>query len=544
MRHVSRSIPRPAVVAIAAILLMTSVAPVAAASPTSEIQQTQGFRKAVTAAGIREHQAAFQAMSDANGGNRAAGSPAYAASRDYVMARMAAAGYTVSTHSFQFAYNADRTPPVFTQTAPTPAAYVDGVDFFSMTFSPNGDVTAPVTAVDLVLVGPTVDNVTSGCEAADFAGFPANTIALVQRGTCTFAVKAANAAAAGAVAVIVLNRGDVGFTAAFSGTLGGPVAHNLPTIGTSFAIGADLSNGIANGPTGSSARVRVDRVNEIRTTENVIAESPGGDPNRVVVVGAHLDSVPRGPGVNDNGSGSAAILEIAEVFAAQGREPRNKLRFMWFSAEEFGLIGSTAYVASLSQAERDRIEMMLNFDMVGSPNYVRFVYDGDNSAFPPGPGAAVGPPGSAEIERVFADYFAAQNLASEETAFSGRSDYGPFIAPAVNIPAGGLFTGAEGIKTAAQQAVYGGVAGAQYDPCYHLACDTFAGTSTPLAVLGLDQMSDAAAHAVLLFSKRNFAQEPLTTTSAAADLSLRHLSVGVGDAGPHPASDDHEPADR
>lgn len=236
----------------------------------------------------------------------------------------------------------------------------------------------------------------------------------------------------------------------------------------------------------------------------------------------------------------AVDLEIAEVFAAQARDTRNKIRFMWFGAEEFGLLGSRAYVNSLSQAERDRIELMLNFDMIGSPNYVRFVYDGDNSEFPPGPGAAVGPPGSGEIERVFADYFSAQGLASEETAFSGRSDYGPFIAAGVNIPAGGLFTGAEGVKTAQQAQLYGGTAGAQYDPCYHLACDTFANT----ALSGLDEMSDAAAHAVLLFSKRHFEKEPLTAISAAADVSLRRTSVGSGDAGPHPADDDHDVVDR
>lgn len=540
----ARPIRRSLVLPILVMLLATTVAPVAGADPNSEIQQTKGFRNAVTVAGIREHQAAFQAHSDALGGNRVASSAAYEASANYVVARMEAAGYQVSSHYFTFTYNADLTPPIFNQVSPTATSYVDGIDFSSMTFSPNGDYTAAVTAVDLVVPSPVANGNTSGCETSDFAGFPAGTIALVQRGTCTFAVKAANADAAGAVAVIVFNEGQPGRTAAVAGTLGGPVTHDAPTIGTTFAIGDDLRNGVLNGPTGSTARVRVDRINEVRTTRNVIAETPGGDPNRVVVVGAHLDSVPRGPGINDNGSGSGALLEIAEVFAAQARETRNKLRFMWFGAEEFGLLGSRAYVNSLSQAERDRIELMLNFDMIGSPNYVRFVYDGDNSAFPPGPNAAVGPPGSAEIERVFADYFASQGLASEETAFSGRSDYGPFIAAGVGIPAGGLFTGAEGVKTATQQATYGGTAGDQYDPCYHLACDTFAGTSTPYALTGLDQMSDATAHAVLLFSKRNFDKEPLTTVSAAADTSLRRTSVGSGDAGPHPASDDHDVVDR
>jgi Zn-dependent M28 family amino/carboxypeptidase len=520
------------------------VAPVVqGASPTSEIQQTQGFRKAVTVAGIREHQEAFQDFADAGVGNRVASSDAYEDSADYVAERMEAAGYEVSSHSFEFIYNADLTTPIFEQISPVSVSYTDGVDFLSMTFSPNADVTAPVTAVDLNIANPDVAP-TSGCEPADFAGFPAGNIALTQRGTCTFAQKAQNAADAGAAAVIVFNRGIAGQTAGFGGTLGGVVTHNAAVIGTSFDIGVDFANGVTNGPTGTTARVKVDRINEERTTRNVIAESPGGDPNHVIVIGAHLDSVPRGPGINDNGSGSGAILEIAEVFAAQGRETRNKLRFVWWGAEEFGLLGSEAYVDDLSQAEIDAIELVLNFDMVGSPNYVRFVYDGDNSAFPPVPGQIQpGPPGSGEIERVFRDYFASQGMASEPTPFNGRSDYGPFIATGVDIPAGGLFTGAEGTKTAAQVLEYGGIEGAQYDPCYHLACDTFAGTAaggTPpgLAITALDEMSDAVAHAVLLFSKRNFEKEPLTMVAAAADLSLRPFSVGGTTDSPAPAWDE------
>ena len=537
---------RAIVPAVVALFVLAALAPpVTAQAPPGEIEQTKGFRKAVTIQGIREHQLAFQAHANAFGINRVAGSDAYNASRDYVIQRMTAAGYEVSTFAFDFQYNADLTTPIFQQVSPTPTNYLDGVDFASMTFSPNGDHTAAVIAVDLVVPSPgDMNGNTSGCQATDFAGFPAGSIALIQRGTCTFADKAANAAAAGAVAVIVFNEGQPGRTAAVAGTLGGPVAHNVPVIGTSFAIGDDLRNGVLNGPTGSVAHVKVDRVNETRTTHNVIAETPGGDPDRVVVVGAHLDSVPRGPGINDNGSGSATILEIAETYAAQDREPRNKLRFMWFGAEEFGLLGSEAYVDSLSESEVDQIELMLNFDMVGSPNFVRFVYDGDNSAFPPGPGAAPGPPGSAEIERVFADYFAAQGLPSAETAFSGRSDYGPFIAEGIDIPAGGLFTGAEGMKTAEQAAIYGGTAGDQYDPCYHLACDTFAGTGTAYALSGLDQMSDAAAHAVLLFSKRNFANNPLSETSPDADSSLRSLTTSGTSDGPRPALDDHATVDR
>jgi Zn-dependent M28 family amino/carboxypeptidase len=299
------------------------------------------------------------------------------------------------------------------------------------------------------------------------------------------------------------------------------------SVGTTLALGQDLANGIASGSTGSTVTIRIDRVEEIRTTHNVIAETPGGDPNRVVVTGAHLDSVPRGPGINDNGSGSATILEIAETYAAQGREPRNKVRFMWYGAEEFGLLGSQAYVDSLSQAEQDQIMAMVNFDMVGSPNYVRFVYDGDNSAFPVGPGAAEGPPGSAYLESLFVDYFNSVGLANDPTPFSGRSDYGPFIA--VGIPAGGLFTGAEGVKTAAQAVTYGGTAGVPYDPCYHLACDTYANNSNS----GLDEMSDAAAHVVLTLSRVKI---DVRQTDAVA--ALRTSSSLVADApGPEVADD-------
>ena len=211
------------------------------------------------------------------------------------------------------------------------------------------------------------------------------------------------------------------------------------TIDTAIA----LANGVQSGDTGLRARFRIDWRPGSYPTKNVIAETRGGDPNSVIVVGAHLDSVGTGPGINDNGSGSAGILELARKL--QAFKLQHKVRFVWFSAEESGLLGSEAYVASLPAAERAKIKAMLNFDMIGSPNFVRFVYDGDLSDSEPPPGGA--PAGSAEIEALFLDYFASQGLPTEPTAFDGRSDYGPFIA--AGIPAGGLFTGAEEIKTPA-----------------------------------------------------------------------------------------------
>ena len=534
MRSISTRRHASGIVAVASASLLTlSTLGANAASTPSDLQVTQGLRKAVAADGMFEHLSALQQIADRNGGNRVSGFPAYDESVDYVEGRLTAAGYDVTVQPFEFPFNADRTPPVFQQVAPSQATYADGIDFASMTYSGNGDTTASVTAVDLTLPPAAQPNSsTSGCEVADFAGFPAGTIALAQRGTCGFRQKADNAQAAGASAIIIFNEGQPGRTAAVAGTLSSPGV-TIPVLGTTFAIGEDLSNGVTNGATGSQARVRVDRVNETRTTYNVLAETPTGNPDNVIMVGAHLDSVPRGPGINDNGSGSAGILEIAESIAARDITPRNKIRFAFWGAEEFGLLGSRHYVGQLSAEEKDKIALNLNFDMIGSPNYVRFVYDGDNSKFPVGPGSADGPAGSGEIERVFHDYFKGVNLASSETPFSGRSDYGPFIAQ--GIPAGGLFTGAEGVKTADEAAIYGGEAGVAYDACYHLSCDTLTNVNRQ----GINEMADAAAHATLLFARRNFAEYPLVDPSE----PVGGVSGTTGGGGLHDEHD-HDEVDR
>jgi Zn-dependent M28 family amino/carboxypeptidase len=427
----------------------------------------------VTLAGVREHQAAFQAIADANGGTRAAGEPGYEASVDYVVERMTAAGYQVTLDEFPFVYVAQA---ILRQLTPLAASYETG----AFTGTGYGDVSAGVTAVDINLVPPRAS--TSGCEAADFAGFGAGNIALIQRGTCTFATKALNAQAAGASAVIIFNQGNTPERLPLIiGTLA-PSTATIPVVGASFADGSALSQA------GSTAQVKIDAPQNI-VLENVIAESTGGDPNNVVMAGAHLDSVQRGPGINDNGSGSAAILEVAEQLAKV--KPRNKLRFAWWGAEEAGLVGSTAYVAGLSAEEQARISLYLNFDMVGSPNHVFFIYDGDDSD---ATGAPAGPAGSAQIEKTFERFFVSRGIPFKGTDFSGRSDYGPFIA--AGIPSGGLFTGAEGIKTAAEVALWGGTAGQQYDPCYHLACDTYANNNDT----ALDVNADAIGYATLQYA--------------------------------------------
>ncbi|WP_106243998.1 M28 family peptidase [Nonomuraea fuscirosea] len=223
------------------------------------------------------------------------------------------------------------------------------------------------------------------------------------------------------------------------------------------------------------------------TGYNLIADWPGGDPNDILMVGAHLDSVTAGPGINDNGSGSAAILETALEVARQSLQPVKHLRFAWWGAEEQGLRGSQFYVNNLPAAERARIKGYLNFDMVGSPNAGYFIYDGDNSD---GTGSGPGPAGSAALERTLQDYFTSIGVPTRGTDFDGRSDYGPFIA--VGIPAGGTFTGAEGTKSSAQAGLWGGTAGQAFDVCYHRSCDTTANVNDT----ALDRNADAIAYAV------------------------------------------------
>ena len=455
-----------------------------AASAESNNNNSEKLRRAVTVEGIQRHLDAFQQIATVAGGNRFAGTTGHDNSATYVADQLRAAGYSPTFQEFQYDAFFERTPSQLHQISPNATTYTNGVEFRVLSYSGSGDVTAPLAV-------PTGDS--RGCYASDWAGYASGTIALVQRGTpagfpggsCTFRIKLDNARAAGASAVLVYNN----VAGVVNGTLGATGLSQIPGLGITQALGQSLRTQIASQQT--VMRVRTDTGSERLTTRNVLAETAGGDASNVVMVGAHLDSVTAGPGINDNGSGSAAILETAIQMAKVS--PRNKVRFAWWSAEESGLLGSNYYVADLPQAERDKIALYLNFDMVGSPNFARFVYDGDNST---GTGAA-GPAGSDVIERVFYGYFQSVGLYAEPSPFNGRSDYGPFIAAGVGIPAGGLFTGAEGIKTAAQAAKYGGTAGVAYDPCYHAACDTTANVSTT----AIDTMSDAIAHSVITFAQ-------------------------------------------
>ena len=471
--------------AAASLVLVAPASPASAASDTTCESRTNDTIKKLLACvklkGVRDHQAALQAIADANGGTRASGTSGYDASADYAVNVFESAGYDVTVQEFEFLKSVELGPSDLQQLSPSTVTYIEGTDFQTFSQTDAGDVSAAVTAVDLQLGLGNAS--TSGCEPADFAGFPAGNIALMQRGFCSFEAKVENAAAAGATGAIIFNQGNTPErTGLINGTLGETNESGIPAMDATYALGAEWA-----ATPGLVMRLHANVFRGELTTSNVLAESRSGNAGNVVMVGAHLDSVDEGPGINDNGSGTAAILETAQQMAKV--KPRNKVRFALWGAEESGLVGSDNYVFGLSDEERAKIALYLNFDMIGSPNYVRFVYDGDGSAF-----GLAGPPGSAPIENYFTNFYASRGLASEETQISFRSDYAAFFDS--GIPFGGLFTGAEGVKTPEQAAIYGGVAGEQYDPCYHQACDTFDNNSNEV----LDLNSDAVAASTLKFA--------------------------------------------
>jgi Zn-dependent M28 family amino/carboxypeptidase len=457
--------------ACAAALSVLATAPAAVAAPP-DVDSTR-LEQLVTVEGITEHQQALQNIANLNGGNRYTRSSGYTASAAYVKATLEKAGYNARYEMFNMPIWHEDAPPMMERTAPTSRTYIAGsaaqdnspsVDFIAFEHSPTKSVSANVVPTTDIKV-PSTGGSTSGCEMTDFPSNTRGAISLIQRGTCGFTNKLQNALDAGAVGVIMFNEGDTAGrrNALFRSAL---PDYPIPAVMSSYAVGEELYN-LAKAQT-TTVNLTTNGVDVETLYPNVVAETAAGDPNHVVLAGAHLDSVPAGPGINDDGSGTAFQLELAEQLAKAGTSPRNKIRLLWFGGEEDGLVGSQYYAAHMSDADVAKADAMIDTDMIASPNFARLVYDGDGSSFGP---ANSGPAGSGTIENVFVRYWAQRGLVSEPIPFDGRSDYVGFIRR--GIPAGGVFAGAEAPKTAAQVAKYGGVQGEQLDPCYHEACDTY-----------------------------------------------------------------------
>ncbi|KAH6691392.1 hypothetical protein F5X68DRAFT_201824 [Plectosphaerella plurivora] len=349
----------------------------------------------------------------------------------------------------------------------------------------------PVTA-------PLVNVANVGCEAADYPATVSGNIAFVSRGTCSFAIKSTNAKAAGALGVVVYNNAP----GALSGTLGEPFGSYAPAIGISQEDGQAILAQLATGEV--SAVLDIDAVVEERVSYNVIAETKEGDHDNVLVLGGHSDSVAAGPGINDDGSGIVGVLNVAQNLAKF--RVHNAVRFAFWSAEEFGLLGSYFYINSVngSDTELAKIRAYLNFDMIASPNFMYGIYDGDGSDF-----GLTGPAGSDVIERDFEEFYDDKGLNHVATEFSGRSDYAAFIEN--GIPSGGIFTGAEGLKTEAEAALFGGEAGVAYDINYHKRGDDINNLNLDAYLVNTQSIAHTVAKYALSFD-----------SLSPVDLSKRH----------------------
>ena len=430
--------------------------------------------------GAFAHVRALQEIASANGGNRAAGTAGYDRSADYVADRLRAAGYVVRLEEFTFPFFEERSPPVVATGSGEREFTPLAASMRTLANSGSGDVTGRLQAVDLDLQdgippGPS----TSGCEASDFERFERGAIALVRRGTCPFQMKVENATSAGAAGVIIMNEGS---TPERSNTFAGRLTRvaSVPVVGIAFEPGRLLASALSRGDN-VVMRVQVNAEAGLRTTRNVLADREG-DPARTIVIGAHLDSVREGPGMNDNASGSAAVLEAALRLAPFGTGPR--LRFAFWGAEEVGLVGSRHHVTSLSDEERRTIVLYVNLDMVGSPNFGRFVQ------------LAQEKPDSlaAAVRRALVSYFRDRNLPVEERVRTGQRGFGSDDASfgEKGIPTLGLYAGAGETKQEVHTALFGGSAGRPFDPCYHRACDTMDNVNRGV----LEEMSSALSHAL------------------------------------------------
>lgn len=323
--------------------------------------------------------------------------------------------------------------------------------------------TVPSSAQAMSLTPPTHDNepvfgslalvAGSGCSADNYPPQVAGAIALIKRGECPFGTKSLLAGKAGAVAAVVYNNED----GPLSGTLGTPTDGQVATFGLSLADAAGLVAALEKGVALDGIAYMDSVVNVVHTT-NVLAQTVEGDQDNCVMLGGHSDSVTAGPGINDDGSGSLSLLEIATQLVRY--RVNNCVRFAWWAAEEEGLLGSDYYAATLPEEENLKVRLFMDYDMLGSPNFAYQVYDALDKE---------NPAGSEALRNLYIDWYTAHGLNYSLIPFDGRSDYDGFIR--AGIPAGGIATGAEGIKTADEALQFGGKAGDWYDPCYHQLCD-------------------------------------------------------------------------
>jgi hypothetical protein len=456
---------------IALVAAVGSVTPTSAGAITSKqcaarVNDTPSkLVECIQTGDLWKHMQAFQAIADANPGpdghpSRNSGEPGYKASVDYVARLMTEAGYNVTIQTYKFFYFAYTAIPSFSEVSPTAHDYV-----LADEWGPGqsiGTTTADLQPAGGIIIPPTpTSSSTSGCTMADFTGFVAGRIALIQRGGCNFGVKVLNAQAAGASGVIIFNEGNPGRTGLQIGSLvdaaGNRIVPTIPVAFTTFDIGNNLLTQYQQGPAPVMNLDIQGVVDPNRDDYNVIAESKGGDKNHVLVVDAHLDAI-FGAGMLDNASGSATILDIAQMM--KNVNPLNKLRFIWFGGEELGLLGSAYYVNNLTSTQASHIGYDLDADVTATPNYVVGVLD------PAGPDLFGRTVTQTFPNRVYKastvardqaiNYFNSIGLNHELFSPVGTD---AFSFNTIGIPASGLLTGQDCCKSQDEVNLFGGSVG-------------------------------------------------------------------------------------
>jgi len=452
----------------------------------------QSLQDAISIDNLIAHLKAFQGHADQNQddfpGSRFTLGSGYTASRDYVIKTLQEAGYRVSVQDVPFDISYISSPAVFEQSAPSKKVYIENKDFTPYTSSGEADLTAEISL-------PSGDK--SGCQEGDFNGFTAGNIALIQRGgNCSHIDKVMHAVHARASGVIIYNN----VPGVLFVSLGASIpSETTPVVFVSAELGkaflSDLNKNIS-----PVVHINFRSVKKSGLSQNILAESIDGDPEHIVMAGAHLDSSWGNAGINDNASAVAAVLETAIQF--KHIKPVNKLRFAFWTGEELGLIGSQFYVDHLSAEEKAKIAVYLNYEILGAPNGARLIMGADKDA----------PPGTKKITQLYVDYFNQQGLKSlvidPSTAnASARSDMHAFMN--AGIPGGFIVTGAELSWNMILKSVFTDLPNRQLGlathPCYHKACDTLTLKNDELKDPNFDfdlylQMSKAAAFAIATYA--------------------------------------------
>ncbi|KAF3931273.1 hypothetical protein ABW20_dc0103577 [Dactylellina cionopaga] len=457
---------------------------VIAAPATLEPVESEKLQAILSRSNLESRIQELYAIAKRHNGTRAFDTPGHIETLDWIESYIPKEYYNVERQSF----NVTRT--IYDELS----IEIDGVaqkEVANIVASGNGTVTAPVILISGL-----------GCEPTDFSGAVAGKIVLVNRGgECDIGQKMAFAGRANAVGLVLWDdlptlwknsKGE--FMMMWASP---PASNNVTSYLISTIIGHTegqalvdkyrlMENTVSNGTITITNRYH----ELLLSTANIIATTKGGDQDAIITVGAHSDSVKTGPGINDNGSGSIALIEVARSLAKFS--VNNAVRFCWWSAEEEGLLGSDYYVKHLSDAETSKIVLNLNFDMLASPNYVYGVYDGDGSSFK----SPLASNGSGLIEQTFTEFFK-ENVKKETVPvnFDGRSDYASFLD--VSIPAGGIQMGNKGNKTAEEVKMFGGKEGQPYDPCYHQACDDTSNINYEAFMIG----TRCVAHAVAKYAR-------------------------------------------